>query len=455
MYKAFEDYYKDESIKHLVLHDWNGTLVSPPFATEKCRDYSSLMFLEKGQMHYMNLDLPEATSKTNALANVGESLWIVPYAIYDKLGKVVEVKKDEINYFPLDISSKGQYYSIASNGESAFSFPLGYTDESQALYIRDGQVKIIDLEQRGLKLHMGTVWCNDRYFSMPRGDEAGYDKLLSFDGNTIQEYEVPYINKNITRKFSDCIVVGNKLFALPFGETQGMNAVIEFDTVTNNFKAHNLSGIDFAKKYNAGVLLNKTIIALPYGDEHVSDSNLCLKFDTDSGESEQFKINQSFGGKYRFRSGIKYFDEALKKVLLNLAKRVVADGEGASKFITVNIQGCKNEDDAKKIAFSIANSPLVKTAISGEDANWGRVVMAIGKAGVQIKHEKLSIKFGEISVVSNGKLNSNYNEDEVSEYMKSDSIDINVDISCGSKSFKVYTMDLTKKYIEINGDYRS
>ncbi len=81
--------------------------------------------------------------------------------------------------------------------------------------------------------------------------------------------------------------------------------------------------------------------------------------------------------------------------------------------------------------------------------------MAIGKAGVQIKHEKLSIKFGEISVVSNGKLNSNYNEDEVSEYMKSDSIDINVDISSGSKSFKVYTMDLTKKYIEINGDYRS
>ena len=81
--------------------------------------------------------------------------------------------------------------------------------------------------------------------------------------------------------------------------------------------------------------------------------------------------------------------------------------------------------------------------------------MAIGKAGVQIKHEKLSIKFGETNIVSNGKLNSNYNEDEVSEYMKSDSIYINVDISCGSKSFKVYTMDLTKKYIEINGDYRS
>ena len=182
-------------------------------------------------------------------------------------------------------------------------------------------------------------------------------------------------------------------------------------------------------------------------DSDTSTNDMVSIFST--GKSKHPKIKNANDEK------IKNFDFALNKVLLNLAKRVVADGEGASKFITVNIQGCKNEDDAKKIAFSIANSPLVKTAISGEDANWGRVVMAIGKAGVQIKHEKLSIKFGEISVVSNGKLNSNYNEDEVSEYMKSDSIDINVDISCGSKSFKVYTMDLTKKYIEINGDYRS
>ena len=152
---------------------------------------------------------------------------------------------------------------------------------------------------------------------------------------------------------------------------------------------------------------------------------------------------------------IREFDIALNKVLLNLAKRIVADGEGASKFISIDIQNCKNEDDAKKIGFSIANSPLVKTAVAGEDPNWGRIVMAIGKAGVQINYEKLSIKFGNISVVHNGKLNSNFNEDEVSEYMRSDSIDINVDISSGSKGFKVYTMDLTKKYIEINGDYRS
>ena len=182
-------------------------------------------------------------------------------------------------------------------------------------------------------------------------------------------------------------------------------------------------------------------------DSDTSTNDMVSIFST--GKSKHPKINNINDEK------IKNFDVALNKVLLNLAKRVVADGEGASKFITIDIQGCKNENDAKKIGFSIANSPLVKTAISGEDANWGRIIMAIGKAGVQINFEKLSIKFANISVVQNGKLNPNYNENEVSDYMKGDSIDINIDISSGSKSFKVYTMDLTKKYVEINGEYRS
>ena len=152
---------------------------------------------------------------------------------------------------------------------------------------------------------------------------------------------------------------------------------------------------------------------------------------------------------------LKDFDNALNKVLLNLAKRVVADGEGASKFITVNVQECKNDIEAKKIAFSISNSPLVKTAIAGEDPNWGRIIMAIGKAGVQLNYEKLSIKFGTIIIVQNGKVNPNYKEEEAADYMKNDSIDIFVNISSGSKNFTAYTMDLTKKYIEINADYRS
>ena len=152
---------------------------------------------------------------------------------------------------------------------------------------------------------------------------------------------------------------------------------------------------------------------------------------------------------------LKKFDESLNKVLLNLAKRVVADGEGASKFITINIFNCKTESDAKKIAFSIANSSLVKTAIAGEDPNWGRIIMAIGKSYVPLNLDKLSIKLGDLIVVQSGKLNVNYNEQDASDYMKNSDIEIMVDISNGSKNFTAYTMDFTKKYIEINADYRS
>ena len=149
------------------------------------------------------------------------------------------------------------------------------------------------------------------------------------------------------------------------------------------------------------------------------------------------------------------FDKKLHSVLLNLAKRIVADGEGASKFVSVNVLNAKTFIDAKNIAFSIANSPLVKTAIAGEDPNWGRIIMAIGKANVQLNLEKLAINFGKIKVIEKGQLLPNYEEIEVAEYMREQKIDLTVDLNMGNKNFTAYTMDLTKKYIEINADYRS
>ena len=149
------------------------------------------------------------------------------------------------------------------------------------------------------------------------------------------------------------------------------------------------------------------------------------------------------------------FDISLNKVLLNLAKRIVSDGEGASKFVTIKVKNSKTEEDAKKIGFSVANSKLVKTALAGEDPNWGRIVMAIGKAGVEFNVQKLFIKFGDLKIVTNGKLYEKYEESIVKEYMKNYAIDIEIDIAAGKKTFTVYTMDLTKKYIEINADYRS
>ena len=152
---------------------------------------------------------------------------------------------------------------------------------------------------------------------------------------------------------------------------------------------------------------------------------------------------------------IKSFDQALHSVLLNLSKRIVADGEGANKFITIKVIKSKNDKDAKKIAFSIANSNLVKTAIAGEDPNWGRVIMAIGKSGINIDLDKLSINFGNIKIIEKGKIFKDYNESEVANYMKDKAIDISIDLNLGTKNFTAYTMDLTKKYIEINADYRS
>jgi len=154
-------------------------------------------------------------------------------------------------------------------------------------------------------------------------------------------------------------------------------------------------------------------------------------------------------------SRLKEFNKALHSVLLSLAKRIASDGEGASKFITININNSKTQEDAKKIAFSIANSPLVKTAFAGEDPNWGRIIMALGKSNVSINLKKLSIKFGNIKIIEKGELSNSYREEETVKYMKNDEIDVYVDIATGKKNFTAFTMDLTKKYIEINSDYRS
>ena len=151
----------------------------------------------------------------------------------------------------------------------------------------------------------------------------------------------------------------------------------------------------------------------------------------------------------------KIFEKSFHSVLLNLAKRVAADGEGASKFITISVNKAKDEKDAKKIAFSIANSPLVKTAVAGEDPNWGRIIMAIGKSKVSVNLNKLNINLGDIKIVDKGQLLENYSEEDAKRYMRNEKIDFKINLNMGSKNFTVYTMDLTKKYIEINADYRS
>ena len=149
------------------------------------------------------------------------------------------------------------------------------------------------------------------------------------------------------------------------------------------------------------------------------------------------------------------FELALKKLCLNLAKQIVVDGEGAKKFLTIKIINAKSLSSAKNIAFSIANSPLVKTAVAGEDPNWGRIVMGIGKSGEIIDTKKLKIKLGNFIIVENGKISDSYNEEKLKEYMKWDSIIIEINLKLGNDAFECYTCDFTHDYIDINADYRN
>ncbi len=149
------------------------------------------------------------------------------------------------------------------------------------------------------------------------------------------------------------------------------------------------------------------------------------------------------------------FEKKLHNVMLNLSLQIIKDGEGAKKLLKINISKAQNYQSARKIAFSIANSPLIKTAIAGEDPNWGRVIMAIGKSGENVNVKKLNIKFGELSIIKNGELNSEYDEKIVQEYMEWDSIEINVEMNIGEGNYIAYTCDFTKDYIDINTDYRT
>lgn len=152
---------------------------------------------------------------------------------------------------------------------------------------------------------------------------------------------------------------------------------------------------------------------------------------------------------------LKAFSAALDRVMLNLAHQLVRDGEGARKFVRVTVDGAASPASARKLAKAVAESPLVKTAIAGEDANWGRVVMAVGKTDEPVDRDRLAIRFGPHIAAVDGAVSPSYNEAEMSAYMKQPEIDIAVDVGMGRASATVWTCDLTKRYVEINGDYRS
>ena len=183
-------------------------------------------------------------------------------------------------------------------------------------------------------------------------------------------------------------------------------------------------------------------------DSDTSTSDTFLAFAT--GKGARHKQVASVGDVH-----LKDFKAKFSEVLLSLAHQIVRDGEGASKFLTVNVTGAESASAAKSIGLSIANSPLVKTMVAGADPNWGRIVMAVGKAGEKADRDRIAIAIGAFAVAKKGVLTADYDEATVASYMTGDEVSITVDVGIGRGKFTVWTCDLTHEYIRINADYRS
>jgi glutamate N-acetyltransferase/amino-acid N-acetyltransferase len=181
----------------------------------------------------------------------------------------------------------------------------------------------------------------------------------------------------------------------------------------------------------------------------------CITVDSDTSTSDTLLMAATGVSGIRVTENNVGFMEALRRVMLDLTHQVVRDGEGATKFVEVSVTGAASDAEAHIHAKSIANSPLVKTAIAGEDPNWGRVVMAVGKSGMRADRDRLSIWFGDLEVAREGEVSPAHDEAKAAAYMKNAEIVIHVDLGLGGGTARVWTCDLTHGYIEINADYRS
>jgi glutamate N-acetyltransferase/amino-acid N-acetyltransferase len=190
---------------------------------------------------------------------------------------------------------------------------------------------------------------------------------------------------------------------------------------------------------------------------NVDDTFNSITVDSDTSTSDTLLVAATGQSPAAEVKGVtaKAFESALRGVMLNLAHQVIRDGEGATKFVEIRVSGAKTDQDAARVAFAIANSPLVKTAIAGQDPNWGRIVAAIGKSGAEADRDRLSIRFGDILVAEKGWRNPKYREEDGASYMLGQDLVIAVDMGLGRAKRSVWTCDLTNRYIEINADYRS
>ena len=305
-----------------------------------------------------------------------------------------------------------------------------------------------------------TVKAKDLIFASTGviGEEFPEEKIISHLPNLVEKLRQDH-NKLIWMKTASAMMTTDTKPKLAFEEITVGNKIIKIAGVAkgSGMIAPNLAtmlGFIFTDADLAPNLL-KTLI------KKVSTSTFnALTVDSDTSTNDMvgiFSTQKVKIGQNRNINDpiIQKFEIALKKVCLNLAKQIVVDGEGAKKFVTVKVINARSIISAKKIAFSIANSPLVKTAVAGSDPNWGRIVMGIGKSGEKIDKDKLVIKIGDFIVAESGKISSSYDESKLKEYMAWDSINIEANLNLGSENFECYTCDFTHDYIDINANYRN
>ena len=309
--------------------------------------------------------------------------------------------------------------------------------------------------------------------------ENGYEKtkikdlLFASTGVIGEKFPVEKINKNITNLVSNLRINQNKLIWMKVASaimTTDTRPKVAFIEIKLGDKKVRITGIAKGSGMIAPNLA--TMFSFIFTDADISSVNLnkylnkvlantfnAITIDSDTSTNDMVAIFATKKVKNKNLNDISSkeflkFEKALKTVCLDLAKQIVVDGEGAKKFITVKVINSKTKERAKKIAFAIANSPLVKTAVAGEDPNWGRILMGVGKSGEKVDQKKLIIKIGDFIVAEKGKISPTYNEEKLQEYMKWDSIYIEVDLRQGRDEFECYTCDFTHDYIDINAHYR-
>ncbi len=309
--------------------------------------------------------------------------------------------------------------------------------------------------------------------------ENGYEKtkikdlLFASTGVIGEKFPVEKINKNINNLVSNLRINQNKLIWMKVASaimTTDTRPKVAFIEIKLGDKKVRIAGIAKGSGMIAPNLA--TMFSFIFTDADISSVNLnkylnkvlantfnAITIDSDTSTNDMVAIFATKKVKNKNLNDISSkeflkFEKALKTVCLDLAKQIVVDGEGAKKFITVKVINSKTKERAKKIAFAIANSPLVKTAVAGEDPNWGRILMGVGKSGEKVDQKKLIIKIGDFIVAEKGKISPTYNEEKLQEYMKWDSIYIEVDLRQGRDEFECYTCDFTHDYIDINAHYR-